>query len=376
MKHVLITGGAGFIGSHTADLLLDAGYHVRVMDNLKPPVHRPGLLPDFFPKGAEFMYGDVRNKADWIAALDGIDAVIHLAAYQDYLPDFSTFFHVNNVGTALLYEVIVEKKLTIEKVVVAASQAAYGEGKYWSDAHQAYEYPDPRPMAQLQQQDWECKSPVDGSPLTLVETDEARTTPHNAYAISKITEERIALVLGHRYGIPSASMRYSIVQGARQSFRNAYSGVLRIFAMQVLAGERPTVYEDGEQVRDYVYVGDVARANKLVLEDERANYQAFNVGGGKRVTVNEFGRAMAKVAGRPDIEPLVTGEFRVGDTRHVISDISKLQALGWEPTGNVENNAAEYIDWATRQPDFGNYTRAARAHMQQVGALGRGSGSE
>lgn len=368
MKNILITGGAGFIGSHTADLLLASGYNVRVLDSLTPPVHRPGLLPDYFPSGAEFVYGDVRNKADWEAALQHIDAVIHLAAYQDYLPDFSTFFHVNNVGTALLYEVIVAQRLPIQKVIVAGSQAAYGEGKYECAEH-GVQYPPPRPIEQLQRHDWEPKCPLCAGELALCHTDESRTNPHNSYSISKITEEQIALTLGKRYDIPSVSMRYSIVQGARQSFRNAYSGVLRIFAMQLLAGKRPTAYEDGEQIRDYVYVGDVARANKLVLEDERANYRAFNVGGGRKVTVNEFGSAMAKMAGRDDLAPVRKGEFRVGDTRHIISDVSRLRALGWEPTGHIEQNIKEYLDWAANQPDFGDYTKAAREHMQNVGAL-------
>jgi dTDP-L-rhamnose 4-epimerase len=164
-------------------------------------------------------------------------------------------------------------------------------------------------------------------------------------------------------------MRYSIVQGARQSFRNAYSGALRIFSMQVLAGERPVTYEDGRQLRDYVYVGDVARANLLVLEDPRADYQAFNVGAGRAWTVLEFARIVAEAAGRPDLEPFLPGEYRFGDTRHIVSDISRLCALGWRPLGDPAQSVREYLDWAVRQPDFGNYTRAAREHMQKVGAV-------
>lgn len=366
---VLITGGAGFIGSHTADRLLAAGYHVRVLDSLQPPVHRPDTVPDYLAPEVEFVRGDVRNKADWEKALVGVDAVIHLAAYQDYLPDFSTFFHVNCVGTALMYEVIVANRLPIQKVIVAGSQAAYGEGKYRDPATGAIVYPLPRPEAQLKQGIWDVLHPETGHPLELLPTDEAVTTPHNSYAISKISEEQIALTLGRRYNIPSVSMRYSIVQGARQSFRNAYSGVLRIFAMQVLAGEHPTAYEDGQQIRDYVYVGDVAAANQTVLEDPRADYLAFNVGGARKVTVNEFGQAMAEAAGRPDLVPIARGEFRFGDTRHIISDVTRLQALGWQPTSRIETNIREYLDWATRQPDFGNYTTAARQHMQQVGTL-------
>lgn len=365
---VLVTGGAGFIGSHTLDLLLRRGYQVRVLDALEPPVHRDHRRPDYLPAEVEFIQGDVRDRAAWEKALPGVDAVFHLAAYQDYLPDFSKFFHVNAVSTALLYEIAVEQRLPLQKIVVAASQAVYGEGKY-QRADGSVVYPGQRPAEQLARHDWELRDPATGESLTSVPTDEAEVRPHNSYAMSKYTEEQIALNLGRRYDLPSVAMRYSIVQGPRQSFRNAYSGALRIFAMQVLAGERPLVYEDGRQLRDFVYVGDVARANLLVLEDARADYQAFNVGAGRAWTVLEFARIMAAAAGRPELEPQVPGEYRFGDTRHIVSDVSRLRALGWEPQGDPARSCREYLDWAARQPDFGNYTTAAHAHMKQVGAV-------
>jgi len=183
----------------------------------------------------------------------------------------------------------------------------------------------------------------------------------------------IAFVLGRRYEVPSVALRYSIVQGARQSFRNAYSGALRIFAMQLLAAERPTVYEDGEQIRDYVYVGDVARANLLALEDARADFRAFNVGGGRRVTVNQFARIMAKACGRPEATPIFRSEYRFGDTRHISSDIGQLGELGWQPLGSVERSVAEYLEWAQQQDDFGDYATQARDNMRQLGTV-RGGG--
>lgn len=365
---ILVTGGAGFIGSHTIDLLLQRGYAVRVLDALEPPVHRDRQKPDYLPTEVEFILGDVRSRADWERALEGVDAVYHLAAYQDYLPDFSKFFHVNAVSTALLYEVVVEKRLPIQKIIVAASQAVYGEGKY-RRADGTLVYPGQRSAEQLARHEWELRDPDTGEVLKPEVTDEAIVRPHNSYAMSKYTQEQIALNLGRRYHLPSVAMRYSIVQGPRQSFRNAYSGALRIFAMQVLAGQRPLIYEDGLQLRDYVYVGDVARANLLVLEDARADYQAFNVGAGRAWTVIEFARLMAAAAGRPDLEPYLPGEYRFGDTRHIVSDITRLRALGWEPQGHPAQSAREYLEWATRQPDFGNYTDAARQHMKQVGAV-------
>ena len=199
-------------------------------------------------------------------------------------------------------------------------------------------------------------------------TDEAVVNPHNQYATSKYTQEMITLNLGRRYGIPTVCMRYSIVQGPRQSFRNAYSGVLRIFPMRFLNDQPPVIYEDGQQLRDYVYVGDVARANLLVLEDPRADYQIFNVGGGQSVTVLEYAHLIAEQLGK-SIEPLVPGKFRFGDTRHILSDVSRLRALGWEPTTPLRQIAASYIAWAQSQPDVRDHYAEAERTMEQRGTL-------
>jgi dTDP-L-rhamnose 4-epimerase len=369
---ILVTGGAGFIGSHTVDLLLANGYAIRILDNLTPPVHIQGQWPDYVPSQVETVIGDVRDRAAWEAALDGVGAVIHLAAYQDYLPDYSTFFHVNCVGTALLYEIIVEKRLPVRKVVVASSQASYGEGKYKCPTHGDV-YPSLRVESQLRARDWDVKCPRCAGPLKWQLTPEdALVDPASPYGMSKYSQEMLAINLGKRNDIPTVGLRYSIVQGPRQSFRNAYSGALRIFAMQVMAGQRPTVYEDGNQIRDFVNVSDVARANVLALEDERASYQAFNVGGGQGVTVREFAEIMISAADRTNLEPDITQEYRAGDTRHIYSDIGKLCALGWSPHTDIKRNCAEYLDWAVHQPGFRNYAAEARAYMHKVGAV-RGS---
>ena len=368
LMKILVTGGAGFIGSHTVDLLIANGHTVRVMDNLTPPVHVAGHWPDYLPSGVETVLGDVRDRSAWEAALPGVDAVIHLAAYQDYLPDFSKFFHVNCVGTALLYEIIVEKNLPVQKIVVASSQASYGEGKY-TCPNDGVVYPGQRAEAQLKARDWEVKCPeCSGAIQWQLTPEDALVNPASAYGMSKFAQEMLAINLGKRYGIPTVGMRYSIVQGARQSFRNAYSGALRIFAMQTLAGQCPTVYEDGQQIRDFVYVGDVAKANVLVLQDDRANYQAFNVGGGQGITVEEFANVMIRASGR-NLTPNITQEYRFGDTRHIFSDVSQLRALGWEPAGSVEQNCSEYLAWATTRPDFRNYAAEAREYMQKVGTV-------
>ena len=365
---ILVTGGAGFIGSHTVELLLSKGHTVRILDALEPPVHRDRQAPDYLPREAELMVGDVRDRAAWERALENVEAVFHFAAYQDYLPDFAKFFHVNAAGTALLYEVAVEKKLPLQKIVVASSQAIYGEGQY-NCPQDGQQYPGPRPETRLRAQAWEPLCPLCGQPMQAEVTPEAaHVSPHNSYAMSKYAEEMLALNLGRRYGLPTVAMRYSIVQGARQSYRNAYSGAMRIFAMQALAGQPLTVYEDGQQLRDFVYVGDVARANVLVFEEPRADYQAFNVGGGRAVSVLDFARMVAAHAGT-GAEPRVTAEYRFGDTRHIVSDITKLRALGWEPQGSFAGNIDEYLAWAQNQPDFGNYADAARAYMKKVGTV-------
>ncbi len=366
--HVLVTGGAGFIGSHTVDLLLARGHSVRILDALLPPVHRAGQTPDYVPAEAEFIQGDVRDRGAWERALEGVNAVFHFAAYQDYLPDFSTFFHVNDVGTALLYELAVARHLPLEKIVVASSQAIYGEGRYRC-ARDGVQYPGPRSEAQLKAHDWEPHCPICEEPMTAhVTPEDATLSPHNSYAMSKYAQETLALNLGRRYGLPTVALRYSITQGARQSFRNAYSGAMRIFAMQALAGRPLTVYEDGRQLRDFVYVGDVARANLLVFEDPRANYQVYNVGSGQASTVLELAECVAARAGKGS-QPEVTGEYRFGDTRHILSDISRLRALGWEPAGSIAANTDEYLAWAQRQPDFRNYADEARDYMRQVGTV-------
>lgn len=363
----LVTGGAGFIGSYTVDLLLAKSYQVRILDSLEPPVHPRGEKPSYLPGEAEFLQGDVRNKADLEKALEGVDVIFHMAAYQDYLPDFSRFFHVNDVGTALIYEIIVERKLPVQKVIVASSQAAYGEGKYQCPQHGVI-FPPSRPLEQLQAGHWELRCPQCGLEMAPFWTDEAVVNPHNQYAISKYTQEMIALNLGRRYGIPTVAMRYSITQGSRQSFYNAYSGVCRIFTMRLLKNRPPILYEDGLQRRDYVYVGDVAEANLLVLERDEANYQVFNVGGGQTTTVAEYAHLVARTMGR-ELEPQVPGLFRLGDSRHIFSDIARLKALGWEPKTPLERIVAEYVAWAQEQPSLEDYYAQAEGIMREKGSL-------
>jgi dTDP-L-rhamnose 4-epimerase len=366
---ILITGGAGFIGSHTADALIEAGHRVRILDNLQATVH-PGGKPPYLNPAAEFIRGDVRDPAAWRQALDGVAAVYHLAAYQDYLPDFSTFFHVNAVSTAMLYETLVQTRQPVHRVVVAASQAVMGEGRYRCPhcAGNRFIYPEIRIEADLSRGRWDHRCPDCGTPLQWVASDETVIHPCNQYAISKHSQEQIAIQLGRRYDIPSVAMRYSIVQGPRQSFYNAYSGAMRIFALSLFFRRPPTIFEDGCQVRDFVNIKDVVHANLLVLEHPQAAGQVFNVGGGHPWTVLDFYRAMERITGRNQA-PVLSGAYRYGDTRHIFSDTTRLQALGWKPRHDVAESIASYWDYLQQQQDIDDILAYAEKNMKRLNVI-------
>jgi len=405
-ERVLVTGGAGFIGSHTVDLLLDRGYRVRILDNLQQRVH-PNGKPAWVPPEAQFIQGDVANRGDLASALESVDAVFHLAAYQDYLPEFSQFIHTNAESTALLFELLVSdpKRFPAKKIVFASSQAVCGEGQYvctgGADVHETpfvrrsvrtpvaapalrtnntgpahgIVSPVARSVEQLQKGDWEIKCPVCGLEMQPLLIDETTANPHTAYGISKHAVELLADRLGRRYAIPTVCMRYTYVQGPRNSFHNAYSGIARRFAMRIMHGMPPLVYEDGLQLRDYINVRDVAQANVLVMEKQEADHRVFNVGGGRAITVLEFARIMLDAFGSK-MEPLVPGEFRVGDTRHTVSDISALEKLGWNPIVPVEENVQQYVDWIKTQTVSEQFLLEAERIMHQSGvvrAVGCGS---
>jgi len=364
---VLITGGAGFIGSHTTDLLLEKGYEVRILDSLEPPVHHQRQKPEYIPDGVEFILGDVRNKSDMGKALQGVDAIYHLAAYQGYLTDFSKFASVNDSGTALLYEVIVNEHLPVEKVILGSSQAVYGEGKYECHTH-GVQYPPPRELSQLEREEWEIKCPLCSQSLRPLPIDESRVNPHNQYAVSKYSQELYALTLGKRFSIPTVVLRYSITQGPRQSFYNAYSGILRIFTTRLLNSLPPIIYEDGKQLRDYVHVGDVAEANLLVLENDSANFEVFNVGGNKAMTVLEYAKLVMTIL-RKNMQPEIHSEFRFGDVHHIVSDVSKLKRLGWQLKIPLEQAVREYLEWVQKQAEISDYSAEAEKMMRRQGVI-------
>ena len=363
---ILVTGGAGFIGSHTCDRLLSLGHEVVILDACTPPVHREAK-PMYLSPGAEFYQGDVRNRDLLVNLLRRVEAVYHFAAYQDYLPDFSRFSDVNVVSTALIYEIIVAERLDLARVVVASSQSAMGEGLYWCPAD-GEQLPGMRPESALAAGRWDISCPVCGGPLKMRVTPERVSNPQNAYGMSKLGQEMVAVNLGRRYAVPTVALRYSIVQGPRQSVYNAYSGACRIFCLSYLQGVAPTLYEDGGAIRDYVNIDDVVDANVLVLQDDRAAGRVFNVGGGAPVTTREFADIVMRQYG--SAEPgVVTGEYRFGDTRHIRSDISALRTLGWQPRRTPADSVAAYAAWLKGMDGLDGVLAEANARMRALGVV-------
>jgi dTDP-L-rhamnose 4-epimerase len=363
---ILITGGAGFIGSHIADRFLEEGWQVRIMDSLQSRVHPDGM-PRHISREAEFILGDVTNRSDWESALEGVDVVSHQAAYQDYLPDYSQFMLTNAVGTALLFEVIAARKLSVSRVVVASSQAVYGEGQYSCPQHGRISA-SPRHQRDLAEGLWEVTCPQCGMPTTPELLDEAYANPLSPYGTSKYAQELTSLKLANLLGVPCVALRYSITQGPRQSLFNQYSGIARIFTLRLLQNKPPVAFEDGLLQRDYVHVQDVVDANWLVTHDERGVGQAFNVGSGVATTVLEYGRKLAAKLGKP-IDPLVPGIYRLGDARHSVSSIGKLKRLGWRPRRTLEHILDDFLAWVEGLEDVERYFSDAQNRLLEMSVL-------
>jgi dTDP-L-rhamnose 4-epimerase len=366
MTKVLVTGGAGFIGSHLVDRFLREGFEVRVLDSLDPKVH-PFGRPAYLPPTIEFIEGSVTDREVLSHALQDVDVVSHQAAYQDYMPDFSRFLNVNAVGTALIYELIVQERLPVKKVIVASSQAVYGEGHYDCPEHGLL-LPTPRSQSQLAHRRWEVLCPRCAHAARPRLLQEEHTNPYNQYAVSKLAQEKTALGLGWIHGIPTVALRYSITQGPRQSLFNHYSGICRIFVSHALAGEPLIIYEDGQQTRDFVHIEDVVNANMLVLEQNAANSQAFNVGSGRATSVIEYAQLVREKTGN-EVEFRIPAEYRTGDNRHSVSSISKLQALGWTPTHSLSDILDDFLEWIEQSGGIPAQVRDAYSDMKHAGVV-------
>ena len=358
MNKILITGGAGFIGSHLCDELISKGYSVRVLDSLIAQVHgADAARPEYLHPDVELIVGDVRDKAAVLQALKGVDAVYHFAArvgVGQSMYEVNEYTDVNNRGTAVLLEALIENP--VKRLVVASSMSIYGEGLYVSGNGDVVEDAS-RPLQQLKNSDWELYS--GGQPLKPIATPESKKPSlASVYALSKYDQEVMSLICGKAYNIPTVALRFFNVYGTRQALSNPYTGVLAIFASRYLNNKAPLIFEDGEQKRDFVSVKDVAKACRLALEVEEAAYEVFNIGSGNSYTVNEIASKLSKTMG-VEVEQNVTGEYRVGDIRHCFGDISKAKRiLGFEPEVNFEDGLAELAEWLEEQVAVDNVDQA------------------
>lgn len=369
---VLITGGAGFIGSYTTDLVIEKGYKVRILDNLEQQVHG-GKTPDYINKKAEFINGDVSNYKTWEKVLKDVDFIVHLAALVSvnqsmYQP--SRFLNVNTLGTAKLYETLLTNKEirnNIKKIVVASSKSIYGEGAYKCKVD-GIVYPNLRSLEQLEKKDWEVRCPICkeyAEPVGITEEKPAQNL--SVYALSKYDTERLALMFGNALEIPTVAFRYFNVYGPRQSLNNPYTGVCAIFMSRIKNNNPPIIFEDGKQLRDFVYVEDVARANLAAIESNKFVVDTFNVGTGKPTSVREVAEELIKIY-NARIEPEITEKFRVGDNRHDFSNISKIRKIfGWKPQIELKEGLKRLVEWAEKQEARDRFMEAEAERMKFLG---------
>ncbi len=350
--NVLVTGGAGFIGSHLVDALVANGNKVRVLDALVSQVHGLTAVPSYLDPSVEFIQADVCEREIVDQALDGIDVVFHEAAevgVGQSMYEIQRYVRANDLGTAVLLEAILARQPQIRKLVVASSMSIYGEGAY-KCASCGVVYPQLRPSEQLLERRWEMECATCGKELRATGTPEEKPLfPTSVYAVTKQDQEQFCLAVGRSYKIPTVALRYFNVYGTRQALSNPYTGVCAIFSARLLNGNRPMIFEDGEQTRDFVHVSDIVQANLLALDTHRADYQAVNVGTGVATSVRAVCNLLAEGLGL-DIEPEIVGRYREGDIRQCVSDISKARTLlGYEPKVSLEKGIPELLNWVRAQ---------------------------
>lgn len=366
--NILVTGGAGFIGSHLVDALVAAGHRVRVLDNLDPQVHGPGATrPAHLHPKAELIVGDVRDRGAVARALDGVEVVFHEAAavgVGQSMYQIEHYVSVNAVGAAVLLEGIVERRAQLRKVVVASSMSLYGEGLYQAPDGRLV-HPPLRSEADLAARRFELLE--NGKELAPLGTPEEKPLqPTSIYAITKRDHEEMFLAVGAAYGIPVAALRYFNVYGPRQALSNPYTGVVAIFSSRLLNRRPPLVYEDGRQTRDFVHVSDIVQANLLALEKSAADGRVYNVGTGRATSVLEVAETLSELLDYGD-PPEVLGKYRAGDIRHCVADISRIQReLGYRPKVAFGDGLRELLAWLrTQAPE--DHVDGARAELEARG---------
>jgi dTDP-L-rhamnose 4-epimerase len=349
---ILVTGGAGFIGSHLVDALITAGHELRVLDALIPQVHGDTARPQHLHGNAEFLQGDISDAELLERALEDVEAVFHQAAevgVGQSMYEITRYVDANTRGTAVLLQALIERKRQIRKLVVASSMSIYGEGAYQC-ASCGEVAPPLRSPQQLQAREWEVKCPSCGRELEAARTKEDKPLfPGSVYAISKQDQEQLSLVIGRAYGIPTIALRYWNVYGARQALSNPYTGVCAIFSARLLNNQPPMIFEDGRQVRDFVHISDIVQANLLALESDDANYLPINIGSGEVINIRKVAQMLAEGLGK-NIESVVTQKYREGDIRHCIPDLTRARTLlGYQPRVTLQQGIPELLQWVRSQ---------------------------
>lgn len=363
-EKILVTGGAGFIGSYLVEALLDLGCEVRVFDNLDPQVHGglrdAGMWPAYLPAECEKILGDVRDHDALLDAVRGVDAIFHEASavgVGQSMYEIAHYVDVNSRGTAVLLDILANERHSIRKLVVASSMSIYGEGAYQCMDH-GYVYPRLRSEAQLAKRDWELRCPLCNRILQTVPTDEDKPLHATSiYAITKKDQEQMCLSVGRTYSIPTVALRYFNTYGPRQSLSNPYTGVAAIFSGRLLNDNPPVIFEDGLQSRDFTYVSDIVQANLLAMNRDDMNYGTFNVGTGRAMTVLGVAQALIAHLGSSQ-QPEIAYKFRAGDIRHCYASISRLQAHGYRPEVCFEDGVARLVDWVTSQQSTDEFETA------------------
>jgi len=351
-SNILVTGGAGFIGSHLVDALIERGHRVRIFDSLVEQVHGD-KVPEHLNHNAEFIRGDVCDAQAIAKALDDIDVIYHEAAevgVGQSMYEIVRYVKANDLGTAVLLEEVIKRPGQFKKLIVASSMSIYGEGAYRCETCDVKVTPFLRPNEQLAAHDWEFRCESCSGLLTPIGTAEDKPLfPTSVYAVSKQDQEQYCLSVGRAYKIPTVAFRYFNVYGPRQALSNPYTGVCAIFSSRLLNDQPPTIFEDGEQSRDFVHVSDIVQANLLALETDKGDYEAMNVGTGRATTVKEISQILARGLGK-DIEPEIVGKYREGDIRHCVADISKAtKLLNYEPKVTLEEGMEELLGWVSQQ---------------------------
>lgn len=364
--NVLVTGGAGFIGSHIVDKLVGEGHFVRIFDSLEPQVHNG--VPKYLNENAEFIKGDVRDTSQLEPAIRDIDVIFHEAAMVGVgqsMYQLGKYVDVNTYGTAKLLELLVNKDHDVKKLIVASSMSIYGEGAHLCDDC-GIVYPSLRSEQQLKRRDWVAKCPNCGKDVNMAPTNETKPLqPTTIYAISKRDQEEMSLAIGRAYGIPTVALRYFNAFGPRQALSNPYTGVCAIFSARIKNNNSPVIFEDGMQSRDFISVHDIAEANILAMKSSNADYEVFNLGSGRPITILSIAQTLARLYNK-GIHPAIAGKYRAGDTRHCFADISKIKGkLEFQPEVSFEVGMEELVAWGSKEDAVDGFEDAYREMLKR-----------